>query len=49
LDPAQNAATRAREAVLSPPGAPVKVLVIPTNEELVVAREVKRFLETTAI
>lgn len=45
LDPARNAATRAQEAVISPPDAPVKVLVIPTNEELVVAREVKRFLE----
>ena len=45
LDPACNAATRAQEAVISPSTAPTKVLVIPTNEELVVAREVKRFLE----
>jgi acetate kinase len=45
LDPERNAATRAQEAVLSPPGAKVTVMVIPTNEELVVAREVKRFLE----
>lgn len=45
LDPERNAATRAQEAVISPPGAKVTVMVIPTNEELVVAREVKRFLE----
>jgi acetate kinase len=49
VDPARNAATRAQEAVISPPDAPVKVLVIPTNEELVVAREVKRFLEKTPV
>jgi len=34
------------EAVISTPDSPVKVLVIPTNEELVVAREVKRYLLT---
>ena len=36
---------RRTEAVISAPDSRVKVLVIPTNEELVVAREVKRFLE----
>jgi acetate kinase len=46
LDPQQNAATRAQEAVISAPESRVKVMVIPTNEELVVAREAKRFLET---
>jgi hypothetical protein len=45
LDPEQNQATRAREGVISTPNSRVKVLVIPTNEELVVSREVKRFLE----
>lgn len=45
LDPAQNAAARGREARISPPDRPVQVWVIPTNEELVVAREVKRLLE----
>lgn len=45
LDVERNAATQAVEADLTAPGAPVKVLVIPTNEELVVAREVKRLLE----
>jgi acetate kinase len=48
LDPAKNAATRAQEAVLSPPNYAAKVMAIPTNEELVVAREVKRFLEKSA-
>lgn len=45
LDPNLNAKTRAQEGVISLPTSRVKVLVIPTNEELVVAREVKRFLE----
>jgi len=45
LDPAKNAATKAQEAVISAASSRVKVMVIPTNEELVVAREVKRFLE----
>jgi acetate kinase len=45
LDPEKNNATRATEATISAPGSRVKVMVIPTNEELVVAREVKRFLE----
>jgi acetate kinase len=35
-------ATRATETVISKPGSRVKVMVIPTNEELVVARETKR-------
>jgi acetate kinase len=45
LDPSLNAKTRAQEAVISAPNSRVKVMVVPTNEELVVAREVKRFLE----
>ncbi len=47
LDPAKNAATHATEAVISADNSKVKVLVIPTNEELVVARETKRLLEAT--
>jgi len=45
LDQEKNNATRATEATISAAGSRVKVMVIPTNEELVVAREVKRFLE----
>ncbi|MGE5072792.1 MAG: hypothetical protein ACM3MF_05125, partial [Anaerolineae bacterium] len=36
---------QAQEGLISAPESRVKVMVIPTNEELVVAREVKRFLE----
>jgi acetate kinase len=45
LDPALNAATKGGEAVISAAAARVKVMVIPTNEELVVAREAQRLLE----
>jgi acetate kinase len=45
LDPEKNAATLATEADISAPNSRVKVMVIPTNEELVVARETKRWLE----
>ena len=45
LDPEKNNAAKANEAFISKPDSRVKVLVIPTNEELVVAREVKRFLD----
>lgn len=48
LDPAKNAATQGREETISAPNSRVRVLVIPTNEELVVAREVKRFLDQKA-
>jgi len=47
LDPAKNAAAKATEAVISADSSKVKVLVIPTNEELVVARETKRLLEAS--
>jgi acetate kinase len=46
LDAARNDATRGTEAVISTPASRVKLMVIPTNEELVVAREAKRLLET---
>ncbi|MBE0545834.1 MAG: acetate kinase [Verrucomicrobia bacterium] len=45
LDPTLNASTRATETVISKLGSRVKLMVIPTNEELVVARETKRILE----
>jgi acetate kinase len=47
LDADKNSATRATEAVISAPESRVKVMVIPTNEELVVARETKRLLEAS--
>jgi acetate kinase len=47
LDAAKNNSVKGQEATISAPESRVKVLVIPTNEELVVAREVKRFLEKT--
>ena len=45
LDPEKNNSTRAIEGVISAAHSRVKVMVIPTNEELVVARETKRLLE----
>ncbi|MCP5526093.1 MAG: acetate kinase [Verrucomicrobiales bacterium] len=45
LDPDRNQATRATEGVISADDSPVKLMVIPTNEELVVAREVRRLLD----
>lgn len=46
LDEQKNAETRSQEVVISPQGSSVKIMVIPTNEELVVAREVRRVLES---
>ena len=46
LDADKNNSTRATESVISTADSAVKIFVIPTNEELVVAREAKRFLET---
>lgn len=45
LDAEKNKSVQATEAVISAQNSRVKVMVIPTNEELVVAREVKRLLE----
>jgi len=45
LDPKLNAANKAQEGAISAQNSKVKIMVIPTNEELVVAREVRRFLQ----
>ncbi len=46
IDPERNAATvGGKEGEISPEGAPVKVLVIPTNEELIIARDALRLIE----
>lgn len=45
LDPVLNRSTRATEAVISTSASRAKIMVIPTNEELVVAREVRRQLQ----
>jgi acetate kinase len=44
IDTEKNNSTRATEAIISAADSAVKIFVIPTNEELVVAREAKRFL-----
>jgi acetate kinase len=46
LDAEKNNLARGTEAVISSADSQVKIFVIPTNEELVVAREARRFLET---
>jgi acetate kinase len=38
LDPAANAAARATEAIISTPASKIEVRVIPTNEEIIIAR-----------
>jgi len=48
LDEEKNSTIKGREAIISTPDSPVKLMVVPTNEECVVAREVKRFLEKEA-
>jgi acetate kinase len=48
LDDERNAAARAVEAEISARRSQVKVFVLPTNEELVVARETRRLLEARA-
>jgi acetate kinase len=37
FDPSRNANMRGREAILTKPGSPVMAMVMPTNEELVIA------------
>ncbi len=49
LDAEKNKATKGTEASISAANSRVKVLVIPTNEELVVARETRHLLETESV
>jgi len=46
LDPESNAKTGAREAVISTPRSKIEVRVIPTNEELIIARNAWQKLST---
>ncbi len=45
LDESLNKGLRGEEAVISKAGAPVKVMVVPTNEELVIALDTKAIVE----
>ena len=47
LDPVRNAATVGREGDISAEGSRVRVLVIPTNEELIIARDTVRLVTGT--
>jgi len=44
IDPAANALARGREADVAPPGPGCRVLVVPTNEELLIARDTYRIV-----
>jgi len=44
LDPARNAAALGTLAEVSPPGAAMRVFVVPTNEELLIARDTCRIV-----
>ena len=48
LDPEKNLANTGREGFVSRDGSPAPILVIPANEELVIARQVYRFMEARA-
>ncbi len=45
LDKEKNRKVRAREEIISAPQSKVAVLVVPTNEELVIARDTKEIVE----
>ena len=46
LDDEKNAATHAEEAVVSVSGSRIRVMVVPTNEELMIARDTRRIAES---
>ena len=45
LDEAKNRQAIAKELDISVPGTKVRVLVVPTNEELVIARDTLRLVQ----
>lgn len=49
LDEERNRQIRATEAVISSPDSRIKALVIPTNEELVIALETERIIQESGI
>ena len=49
LDEELNAATRATETVISKPTSKVKVVIIPTDEELTIAQDTMMILRKDAI
>jgi len=40
-----NNKTRGEEVIISKPGSKVKIMVVPTNEELVIAQDTKTIVE----
>jgi acetate kinase len=48
VDPLKNNGLRGKEAVISPDKGKVKVMVVPTNEELVIAEDTMRIVQETA-
>jgi acetate kinase len=48
VDPKLNKGLRGEEAVISPESNNVKVMVVPTNEELVIAQDTKEIVEELA-
>ena len=44
-DPKKNESTHGEEAFINYPHSPVKVIVVPTNEEVMIARDTVKFGE----
>ena len=42
LDPDRNVNCRAEEGIISPENSPVRIMVVPTNEELLIARDTQK-------
>jgi acetate kinase len=48
FDAERNEACRGEEGDISAPDSPIKLLVIPTNEELLIARDTRDVLQKTS-